>query len=454
MLRELVPAALLPLTLAGCISVGPRYVPPAAEAPPAFLVDSPELRAAPAAETGWWSRFDDPALDSLVEEALGRNLDLREAVARVDAARALRSEAHQGHLPSGNLSASRSRVGTGHESSDAASAGLAVGWEIDLFGRVRNLDRAADARGARAEALLAQARIVVTAEVVKTWFALRAAEAREAMLGRYAADQAEIVALIAARVSEGVDDEADLARARAVEAGDSLALAGERHTIRALRNALAVLVGRNPVDWQPPAAPEPGPLAFEPIAIGDPASLLARRPDVVAAERELAAQTAEIGVATAGLFPQLSLGGVFGITAGSFGDLGDAAGRSWFTGPTLTWGIFDLGRVLAQIRRERAQAEGALAAYERTVLRAIEDAQNAFSAYAAALESLVATDVEVRSARTAEELVGLRHREGLSSYFEALDARRASVAAELARIESLRAHRAATADVFRALAVE
>lgn len=454
MLRNPIPVLLLPLAFAGCISVGPRYVPPVADAPPAFAVDSPELRSGGAAEASWWSRFDDPALASLVEEALGRNLDLREAVARVEAARALRSEAHQGHLPTGSLSASRSRAGAAHDSGDAASAGLSVGWEIDLFGRVRNLDRAADARSTQAEALLAQARIVVTAEVAKTWFALRAAEGREAMLRRYAADQAEIVALIAARVAEGVDDEADLARAKAVEAGDALALAGERHAVRVLRNALAVLVGRSPVGWQPPAAPDPGPLAFEPIAIGNPSSMLARRPDVVAAERELAAQTAEIGVATAGLFPQLSLGGVFGITAGSFGDLGDASGRSWFAGPTLTWGIFDLGRVLAQIRRERAQAEGALAAYERTVLRALEDAQNAFSAWAAALESLAATDAQVRSARTAEELVELRYREGASSYFEALDARRGSVAAELARIESLRAHRAATADVFRALAVE
>jgi len=451
MLRNIVAVFTLALTLTGCASVGGSYIPPVVDAPASFATDTPELQLAQAGESQWWNRFDDPVLASLIDEALGNNLDLREAVARVDAARAYRSEARQAYLPTGNLSASQTHGSVAREGERIATAGISVGWEVDLFGRVRSMNRAADARADATEALLAQAKIVVAAEVARTYFALRAAEAREAMLEHYSADQAEIVALIEARVEEGVDDEADLARARTVEAEDALALAGERHNIRVHRNALAVLIGRTPVGFEPPAAPELGPLTLEPIAIGDPASLLQRRPDVVAAERTLAAQTAEIGVATAGLFPQLSLGGVFGFAAGNFGDLGDSQGEAWFAGPTLTWGIFDLGRVRAKIRREKAESEGALAAYERTVLRALEDSQNAFSAYAAAQESLGATDAQVRNARLATDIVEAQYREGMTSYFDYLDARRSSVRAEIARIDSLAAHRAATIDVFRAL---
>ncbi|MGZ8711121.1 MAG: TolC family protein, partial [Thermoanaerobaculia bacterium] len=291
------------------------------------------------------------------------------------------------------------------------------------------------------EALLTQARVVVAAEVARTYFLLRAAESRVTMFEQYRADQAEVVKVIEARVEEGIDDDADLARARTVLAEDTLAVANERHNVSILRNALAVLIGAMPGAWESPAFTETK-LALDPIAVGDPGALLQRRPDVRAAERALAAQTAEIGVATAGLFPQVQLSG---FAIGS---------TSWSAGPSLTWGIFDLGRVRAQIRRERAEAEGALAAYERTVLRALEDAQNAFSAFALAQESLDATDLRVRSARTATELVEVRYDEGVSSYFELLDARRSSVRAEIGRINSIAAHATATVDVFRALGVE
>ena len=408
---------------------------------------------ASAAETSWWTRFEDPALTELVETALDTNLDVREAVHRVEAARAIRSEARQAYLPAGGATVAHRHESVARERSRVASAGADVGWELDLFGRVRNLNRAAEAETGVAVALLSQARIVVASDVARTYFLLRAAEERVALLERYRADQQELVTIIEARVEEGVDDEADLARARTVLGEDMLALANEKHDVQVLRNALAVLIGATPGAWEPPAAAETK-LVLQPLELGDPAALLQRRPDVQAAEQTLAAETAEIGVARAALFPQLSLRGFFGFVAGRLGNLGTAAGESWSAGPTLSWSVFDLGRVRAQVRRERAQAEGAVAAYERTVLRALEDAHNAFSASAAAHESLGATDLQVRSARTAAELVALRYDEGMSSYFELLDARRAAVRAEMARIGSIAGHRTATVDVFRALAVQ
>lgn len=450
MLRNLV-LSLSFLTLAACASARDTYAPPAVDAAPAFATRAAGLQPDPVEESAWWTRFEDPALTQLVEAALRSNLDVREAVTRVDAARAIRSEARQSWLPTGAVSAANTHSSAARARSRSATAGVDVGWEVDLFGRIRSLQRGAEAELGAAEALLAQTRVLVAAEVVRTYFLLRATEERMALLERYRADQAEVVAIIETRVAEGVDDEADLARARTVLAEDLLALANQHHDLRVLRNALAVLIGANPGQWQPPAGTLRAELALRPVAIGDPAALLQRRPDVRAAERLLAAQTSDIGVATAGLFPQLNLRGVFGFVAGTFGDLGAASGESWAGGPVLTWGIFDLGRVRAQIHRERAEAEGALAHYERTVLRALEDAENAFSAFAAAHEALAATDLQVRNARIAAELMQARYEEGVSGYFEFLDARRAAVRAELARIDSIAAHRTATVDVFRAL---
>jgi NodT family efflux transporter outer membrane factor (OMF) lipoprotein len=443
------------LTLAACASVGGRYTPPANDAAPAFGTQAPGLQPEAAAEAmaepAWWTRFEDPVLTHLVEAALRANLDVREAATRVEAARAIRGEVRQASLPTGGVVVANTHQSVGRERSRTASAAIDIGWEIDLFGRVRNLKRGADAELGAAEALLSQTRVVIVAEVVRTYVQMRGSEERLALLERYRADQADVVAIIETRVEEGVDDGADLARARTVLAEDMLALANEQHDLRVLRNALAVLIGATPGQWQPPVAQTTTALSLRPIAIADPASLLQRRPDVRAAERVLAAQTSDIGVASAGLFPQLNAAGFFGLVAGTFGDLGAASGESWAVGPALSWGIFDLGRVRAQIRRERAEAEGALAAYERTVLRALEDTENAFSAFASAQESLGAADLQVRNARIAAELVAARYEEGMSGYFEVLDARRAALRAEIARIDSIAAHRTATVDVFRAL---
>ena len=452
MLRKIIIS--LSLFSAACASIGGSYTPPATDAPPAFATHDAALHPEPVMEASWWTRFEDPALTHLVSSALRSNLDLREAVTRVDAARAIRSEARQSYLPGGGVSVAQRHESAGRDRSRLASAGLDVGWEIDLFGRVRSLNRAAEAGVGAAEALLSQARVVVAADVARTYFLLRASEARLTLLERYRADQATVVEIIEARVEEGVAGEADLARARTVLAEDVLALTDERHNVRILRNALAVLIGATPGAWDGPPAADLLPLSLQPIAVGDPTSLLQRRPDVRAAERALAAQTADIGIATAALFPQLHLGGFFGFVAGSIGDLGAASGESWSIGPSLSWGIFDLGRVRAQIRRERADAEGALAAYERTVLRALEDTQNAFSAFASAQEALIASESQVRNARVAADLVELRYTEGISGYFELLDARRAAVRAEVTRINSIAVHRTSTVDVFRALGTD
>lgn len=459
MLRKLVPTVLLSFSLSACASLGGSYEPPAPKAPETFTTyEARGLAQEPVAGDRWWTRFGDPVLDGLIDRALGGNLDLTEAAARVEAARAVRRQARQGFLPTGGLFArhevaglSESQAFGGERRVETASAGLEVGWEIDLFGRARSADRAAVARLGGSEALLAHARLAVAAEVGRTWFALRGAEERAARRERARDHQASLVEIVTARVEEGLGDDADLARARAALAEDTAILAAERHAARVLTHALAVLVGETPGAWTPTAAGQPGSPAMEAIAIGDPASLLRRRPDVLAAERALAAETAEIGIATADLFPQVRLRGFLGLVAGGFGDLGGSGSGSWFAGPAISWGLFDLGRTRARIRSSKAEAEAALAAYEAAVLQALEETQNAFSALAAAQVTLAATDDQAREARRAEELVEDRYLEGAAAYFELLDARRAAVSAEIARVDGLTGHRIATVDVFRAL---
>lgn len=440
---------------AACATTQP-YEPPRTTSPAQFtaygVVERDDVQA-----IDWWTRFDDPVLNDLVARALAANSDIRESLKRVEAVRAIHAAVRQEFLPRGGAVVSQTREqlpgagGDRHRETNAA--GLEAGWELDLFGRIRSASRAAGARADAAEAFADEMRIVVAGEVARTYFELRAAEARVALRESYRKDQQELVAIVSARVEEGFSSEADLARAETTLAEDDAALAAEQHTVRRLQHALAVLVGEMPGAWSAPRGGELRAATIAPIEIGDPAALLRRRPDVRLAERELAAQTAEIGIATAALFPRVELGGFLGFIAGGFGDLGDGGTSAWSLTPSIRWGLFDLGRTRAEIRRSRAEAEAALIAYERAVLRALEDAERSFSALAAAQQIVGATDAQLRSARRASELVEAQYDEGAAGYFELLDARRSAVRAEIARIDAVSSHRVAAANVFRAIAV-
>jgi gold/copper resistance efflux pump len=433
----------------------------AAPTPDAFGTRAPGLLDAPFAAERWWERFGDPTLDVLVAKALERNLDVREAVARLDAARAARRGARHDYGPTGGLSvASERRERSEHEApggtadgrrSETHAAGLDVSWEIDLFGRVRNANRAAGARLDGALAMLADVRRVVAAEVVAAYVDARGHEMRIALLERYRDDQARVVELNDLLSAEGRVAEDVPARARAELASNGARLLDARDALAATTHALAVMLGEAPGAWR---LPEPAPLAalgLEAISIGDPAALLARRPDVAAAAREVDARRAEIGVAAADLFPRLTLGGFFGVVSGGVGSLGSAGTGSWLAGPSLRWGLFDLGRVRAQVRVRRAETDAALAAYERVVLRALEEAENAFQRFGSAQARLLHRDEQAREATRAGARAARRHDAGADTYLSALLARRDALQADLDRIDAIVEHRRSTVAVFRAL---
>ncbi|HEX6853093.1 MAG TPA: multidrug efflux RND transporter permease subunit [Candidatus Polarisedimenticolaceae bacterium] len=433
----------------------------AATPPDAFGTQAPGLVEGPASVERWWERFGDPVLDGLVVRALERNHDVREGVARVDAARAARRGARHEFGPSGGASvAVERRERSAHEApgategerrSETRTAGIDLSWEADLFGRVRNANRAAQARLDGTLAALSDVRRVVAAEVVEAYFDARGSEMRIDTLRRYRDDQAKVVELNDLLALEGRVAGDVPARARAELASNEARLLDARDTLAAAVHALALLLGEVPGAWHLPESAPLGTLVLEPIAIGDPASLIAGRPDVAAAAREVDVRRAEIGIAAADLFPRLTLGGFFGVVAGGGGELGSAGSSSWFVVPSLRWGVFDLGRTRARVRVRRAEAEAALVAYERVVLRALEEAENAFQRFGSAQARLLHRDVQAREATRAAAIAAARHEEGADTYLAALIARRDALQAALDRIDAVVDHRRASVAVFRAL---
>ena len=420
--------------------------------------------AAAAAEVGiGWSAFDDPQLAGLIDQALSANTDIREAVARVEAARAATSFARRDRLPSGGIDVSSGRTSpaaaeaTGTvrpgESFDRVGAGLAVAWEIDLFGRLRQAERAARAREAGQAAEADAVRISVTAEVARTYFLLRAAREQRAVRLRYRDHQAEIVALSEILVKEGRLAPGELARARAQLASDEAEAEGAEDEAVRLESALAVLVGEVPGRWHLPETRDLSPLRFTPVAIPAPQDLLRQRPDVLAAELRLRAENEDVGVAAAARYPRLNLLGVFGFVAGGFADLGGSDTERWSIGGVLQWNVFDLPRIAAQVEVEKAETKAALATFDRTMLRAFEETENAVRRYGSAQRQAEARITQAQQARIAAAAAQARYEEGASAYLDALQARRDALGADLAAAEAVAGQRVAVVGLLKALAV-
>lgn len=410
-----------------------------------------------------WSALEDPQLAELIDQALVANTDLREALARVEAARAAAGLARRDKLPTGGATVSSQRVSLAAaevagavrpgEAFEVAHAALDVGWEVDLFGRLRKAERAARAREVGQVAEAEAMRISVSAEVARTYFLLRAAREQRAVRSRYHQHQVEIVSLSEILVAEGRHAPGDLARARAELASDVAEVeAAEDEEIR-LEAALAVLLGEVPGRWRLPETADLTPLRFATVAIPAPQDLLSRRPDVRAAEQRLVAEDADVGVAAAARYPRLDLLGVFGFVAGGLADLGRADTDSWSAGGLLRWNVFDLPRIAARIAVEKAETAAALAAYDRVMLRAFEDTANAVRRYGSAQRQAESRVYQARQARIAAAAAQARYEEGASAYLDALQARRDALGADVAAAEAVAAQRVAVVGLLRALAV-
>lgn len=422
--------ALLATALAGCAAVGPDYRAPQPEAPAQWSAAADTRALDRAALAEWWRQFRDPLLDGLVADALAANRDLATARAQLREARARRRLAGAQLGPtldaaaSASRSASSERAGTG-ATRELYSAGFDARWELDLFGGLRRGVEAAEADlGASAESLR-DVRVALAAEVVRNYVELRTAERRLAVTEASVAAREESYALTQWRLQAGLVSELDVAQARTELESARAALPALRTAIVEARNRLAVLVGRAPGERPARlAATAAVPLASGAAAAGIPADVLRMRPDVRAAERRLAAQTARLGEAEAARYPSVQLSGSIGLEALTFSGLGRRGADTHTLLGSVTAPVFHAGRIAANIEIQDALLEQARRAYEAAVLTALEDVENALINVANADRRRAQLTLATEAARETLAIAEQRYATGLADFLSVLDSQR------------------------------
>lgn len=432
------------LCLTGCM-VGPDYERPALQAP-AGWAEQADAQAADLAR--WWTRFGDRALDGLVARAAAANKDLKIAEARFREARAqvgtvagklLPEVGAGGSYTRSELSANGLRFPIADLTESRYAAGFDAAWELDLFGGTRRaieaLEADADAWAERRNTVL----VSVLGDVVLNYVGVRGDQRLLAALRSSAVAARDSAALTRSRVDAGVATDLDLQRSEALRASVEAAIPPVEAALRAKVYRLGVLLGGEPASLLVELGPD-GPIPAVParIVVGMPSELLLRRPDVREAERRLHSQTARIGVATAELFPKISLTGAFGWESLSGDNLFKSASQAWSWGPSIRWPIFTAGRIRAQIRVEEERQIQALAAFEQSILRALEDVENGLVVYARSGARKVSLAEAVGANRKAVELAEMLNGQGIVSFLDVLEAQRALYVseAELARSEA------------------
>ncbi|WP_313243018.1 efflux transporter outer membrane subunit [Stutzerimonas nitrititolerans] len=433
--------SLLALAVAGC-AVGPDYRAPQPEpARIAHAEDSDYDRSR--FESAWWHQFEDPTLDALVVQALAENRELRIAYSRLRAARTIRDDDANDRFPTVTAGASAD-IGKAQQpgvterrvNAERYDLGLDMAWELDLFGRIQRRLEASDAQAEAAEAELYQLQVSLIAELVDAYGQLRGAQLRERIARDNLANQRDSHELTEQLRDAGMGSELDVLRADARLAATEASLPQLQAQQARARNRIATLLGQRADRLAVDLSPRELPAIAKALPIGDPAELLRRRPDIRAAERQLAAATANVGVATADLFPRVSLSGFLGFIAGRGSQIGSSAAEAWGVAPSISWAAFDLGSVRARLRGAQADADGALASYEQQVLLALEESENAFSDYARAQERLLSLLRQSTASRAAAQQAEIRYREGTVDFLVLLDAERERLAAEDAQAQA------------------
>ena len=435
--------------LAGCAAVGPDYAPPATDVPADWRrLDpsaQPAMRAdAPGDLSQWWQSLNDALLSELVGEALLASPDLRSAQARLREARARRTVAASDRFPSVTASASASRsqaseaLGSG-DTRDFFSAGFDASWELDVFGGVRRSVEAAEADLESAEASLHDTRVSLAAEVALNYVEVRTRQILIAIARANLDTQSETLQLTDWRAQAGLVSSQDVEQARSNREQTRAQIPALEILLAEAEHRLDILLGQPPGALHARlASAGPLPAVPEQLAVGIPADALRQRPDVRAAERRLAAETARVGVAEAARYPAFKLSGSIGLEALTLGALGNsgAATSSLFAG--ITAPVFNAGRLRAQVEIRDAVREQAVVAYEQAVLLALQEVENALVALARNRERTEALANAAGAARNAAALARQRYGAGLIDFQSVLDSERSVLALE----ESLASSRA------------
>ncbi|TKB27175.1 efflux transporter outer membrane subunit [Desulfopila sp. IMCC35006] len=419
--------------LLGCAKVGPDYFRPDLKTPAAWqapmaqsLTNGPVDRQILAQ---WWTLLKDPLLSSYIHQAIAGNLDLDQARSRLLQARASRDISSAGLLPAVDASGSVTRSGTSNSSggNDLTyhSLGFDAGWELDLFGGRRRAVEAAQAKAEASEEDLRDVLVSLLAEVALNYIDIRTYQARLQIARDNLAAQQEIFALTEARYQSGLTSELALQQAKYLVSSTRAQIPDLQTGLANAANALAVLLGRPPGSLNEQLK-ENVPLPTLPlsVAVGIPADTLRSRPDIRKAERLLAAQTAQIGVATAELYPAFKLSGSVGLDALSIGKLFNSGSGSYSFGPSFSWPVFDGGAIQGNIQLQNFLQQEALAGYKAAVLSALKEVEGALVAYAQEQQRYQALHDSVEAAEQASALAEMQYEAGLINFTEVLDTRR------------------------------
>ena len=427
------------IVLNGCSllpMVGPDYRMPSFSLP-AFWSTPVASPAVPASDlAGWWQQLDDPLLDRLIDAALAGSVDLKLAQSRLQQARASREQAVSGLFPALTASTGASRSKNASAISPLPTrtlydAGFDASWEIDLFGGTRRGVEAATAELVASEASLNNVRVSLLAEVAQNYVELRAYQHRLAIARDNLASQSETVQITEWRNQAGLAASSDVEQARTSREQTRASIPDLEIGRAAAENRLAVLLGKNPGALH-------GELAemrdFPPVpasvGAGIPADVLRQRPDLIVAERTLAAETARLGQRQAQRFPNLNLGGSFGWQAYSFGALGGSDTLMRALSGTLAATLFDGGKLRSAVNIQSAVQEQALLSYQSGVLGALEEIENALTAYAAGRERLEARQAAAEAARNAASLARNLYQSGLTDFQKVLETERTRLSTE------------------------
>ncbi|HET9668525.1 MAG TPA: efflux transporter outer membrane subunit [Casimicrobiaceae bacterium] len=457
LIRRSLIAGAIAATLAGCATTTPTEPP---------KVELPAPTVAQLDLSHWWTSFDDPALTSLVDEALANNLDLEVAMARIDAARAQVRLARADLYPSLDLGVGVSRskvteVGTVpiprgiSPTGNDFRVGLSAAYEIDLWGKYRTATRAAQNDLLATQYARETVRTAVAAQVAQTYFGLIAADAQLQLLKDTLALREQTVSLQTDRAQAGVIGQYDLAQAKAERDAVRADIATAQRAVSQFESALAVVVGRSPRDvFQPAVAREPSVaklLEVPTVPAGLPSDVLERRPDLRQLESQLAAASLRIDRARADYLPSLNLTGTLGTESEALRHLLSGPSLIWSIGAGLAQPLFNLDRIGANVETQSARREELVATYRQTVQTAFKDVHDALAANETTRAALAAQTTRREALQQAYELSDLRYKAGYSPYLEVLDAQRQLLQAQTLSILAARDVRLALVDLAKAL---
>jgi outer membrane protein, multidrug efflux system len=449
-------AALLawPCLFTACAAVGPNYARPQMPTPPEYRFAAP-AQAESMADARWWQIFDDPALQSLIKEAIAGNLDLRIAVARVEEARARAGIARSFLYPRVDATADYTVRGASNAPNDdntsqSGSYGFQLSWELDLFGRIRREREAAVAIALATEQGRRGVMVTLVGDVASNYFLLRELDLQMEIARQTLRINDDTVTYFQNRLQGGVSNRLELDRIQANRARTAATIPDLEQQIAIVEHAISLLLGRppGPIARERLDLSAQGPPAIPP---GLPAGLLTRRPDVVEAEQRLVAANADIGAAKALFFPTINLTGFVGGVSGDLTSFLGGTGGVWSVGAGLLQPIFQGGRIRRNLEATRARFDAALAEYRRAALNGYREVADALVTIQKLADVRAQRQIGVTALRDASDLSRSRYDSGLASYIEILTADQELFDEQLLLAQASGAELRARAELYRAL---